>query len=125
MNELARGWLAIAGAGLLGAALALGPLLLGRFVRPRRPSTEKALAYESGVDPGAPTVDGGGAGPNVRYYLYALLFVIFDVEVAFVVPWAVQVEELGVFGLVEMGAFIGVLTLGLAYAWRKGALQWQ
>jgi NADH-quinone oxidoreductase subunit A len=61
---------------------------------------------------------------NVRYYVYALLFVIFDVEAVFIFPWAVNVEGLGWFGLVEMGAFVAVLLLGLAYVWRKGLLRW-
>ena len=61
---------------------------------------------------------------NVRYYVYALLFVMFDVEAVFIFPWAVNVEELGWFGLVEMTVFIVILTLGLVYAWRKGVLRW-
>jgi len=61
---------------------------------------------------------------NVRYYVYALLFVIFDVETVFIFPWAVNVDALGWFGLVEMTAFVAILLLGLAYVWRKGLLKW-
>jgi len=61
---------------------------------------------------------------NVRYYIYALLFVMFDVEAVFIFPWAVDLERLGTFGLVEMIVFIAILTLGLVYAWRKGVLRW-
>jgi len=74
------------------------------------------MSYEAGSDPCS---DSGSR--NVRYYVYALLFVMFDVEAVFIFPWAVRLESLGVFGLIEMLVFIAILTLGLVYAWRKGS----
>jgi NADH-quinone oxidoreductase subunit A len=105
----------------VGAALLMvGAMLgVGRFVRPQRPQPEKYLTYEAGSDP-----VGGWGQSNVRYYVYALLFVMFDVEAVFIFPWAVHLESLGWYGLVEMAIFIIVLTLGLVYAWRKGVLRW-
>ena len=118
---------------LLEAAAALEPMplhtstvrwsvLLGvaALVRPNRPSAQKLIAYESGVDP----VGDGWSQSQVRYYIFALLFVVFDVEAVFIFPWATQLERYGGFGLVEMGIFVFVLLLGLVYAWRKGVLRW-
>ncbi len=103
-------------------ALLLAGLLLGiaALVRPNRPNPQKVLAYESGVDP----IGGGWSQSQIRYYFFALLFVVFDVEAVFIFPWATQLERYGTFGLVEMGIFVFVLLLGLVYAWRKGALRW-
>ena len=103
-------------------ALLLAGLLLGvaALVRPRKPSYEKQIAYESGVDP----VGDGWSQSQVRYYVFALLFVIFDVEAVFIFPWATQLERYASFGLSEMGIFVFVLLLGLVYAWRKGVLRW-
>lgn len=119
MTEYYRNYLAVAvfaGAALLmvGAMLAVG-----RLVRPVHPQDEKYVTYESGSDP-----VGGWGQSNVRYYVYALLFVMFDVEAVFIFPWAVRLEPLGTFALVEMIVFVVVLTLGLVYAWRKGVLRW-
>src|SRR5689334_12608522 len=94
-------------------------LSIARILRPKVPQDEKYITYESGSDP-LPLF--GQA--NVRYYVYALLFVIFDVEAVFIFPWAIQVEELHWFGLTEMFIFVVVLLLGLAYVWRKGLLKW-
>ncbi len=103
------------------AALGMVGLMLGlaRLIRPTRPQEQKFIGYESGVDP-----MGGWGQAHVRYYLYALLFVMFDVEAVFIFPWAVELDTLGVFGLVEMLIFISLLALGLLYAWRKGVLRW-
>src|SRR5581483_9828061 len=101
--------------GLVGAMLGLGAL-----VRPTRPQPQKYINYESGVDP----VGGGWSQSQVRYYIFALLFVMFDVEAVFIFPWAVRLETLGAFGLAEMMVFIFILALGLIYAWRKGVLRW-
>jgi len=119
-----RSWGGIVGAfiGVLigAAALMFGAMLgAGRLIRPTRPQQDKYISYESGSDP-----VGGWGQSNVRYYIYALLFVIFDVEAVFIFPWAVNLKTLDVFGLVEMTVFILVLTLGLVYAWRKGVLRW-
>ena len=119
MSEFYRNYLAVAvfiGAALLMVGAMLG---VGRLLRPQRPDAAKLLPYEAGSDP----VLGFGQS-NVRYYVYALLFVMFDVEAVFIFPWAVRLESFGAFGLVEMVAFIVILALGLVYAWRKGVLRW-
>lgn len=120
MSDFLQSYLSVAIAGGLAIVMALGTLALGRFVRPRRRQQQKELAYESGAD---------AAGPvdpriSVRFYLYALLFLVFDIEVAFIAPWALQVEEFGTFGLIEMLIFVGVLALGIVYAWRKQVFSW-
>ena len=121
MTEYYRQYLAVAV--FVGAAFAMvGAMLgVGRLVRPSRPQEEKLISYESGSDP-----FGGFGQANIRYYLYALLFVIFDVEAVFIFPWAVNADRagLGWYGLGEMFVFIAVLLIGLAYAWRKGLLKW-
>ena len=119
MTEYYRQYIAVAA--LTGAALLMvGAMLgVGRLLRPTRPQSEKYVTYEAGSDP-----VGGWGQSNVRYYIYALLFVIFDVEAVFIFPWAVDLESLGVFGLIEMTIFIVLLALGLVYAWRKGVLRW-
>jgi NADH-quinone oxidoreductase subunit A len=119
VTEYYREYLAVALL-IVAAMLMVGGMLgLGRLVRPNRPQSEKYITYESGSDP-----VGGWGQSNVRYYVYALLFVIFDVEAVFIFPWAVNLESLGLFGLVEMALFIALLAFGLVYAWRKGVLRW-
>lgn len=120
MSDFLRSYLSVlifgaAAVGMVGLMLGVGSLL-----RPTRPQAQKYIAYESGVDP----VGTGWSQSQVRYYIFALLFVMFDVEAVFIFPWAVQLEAFGVFGLVEMVIFIVILTLGLVYAWRKGVLRW-
>ena len=119
MNSYYQTYLAVA---VLAAAaiLMFGAMLgVGRLLRPTRAQDEKYITYEAGSDP----VSGFGQS-NIRYYVYALLFVMFDVEAVFIFPWAVSLERLGTFGLVEMSVFIVILALGLVYAWRKGVLRW-
>jgi NADH-quinone oxidoreductase subunit A len=106
---------------VIGAALVLGTLQLARLLRPDVPRAEKVTTYESGIDP----FGGAWAQVNVRYYLFALLFVVFDVEAIFLFPWALVFERLGGQALVEMAIFIGILALALLYAARKGVLEWQ
>jgi NADH-quinone oxidoreductase subunit A len=119
VSEFYRNYLAVAV--FVGAALVMvGAMLgVGRLIRPARPQPEKFVSYEAGSD----AIPGFGQS-NVRYYVYALLFVMFDVEAVFIFPWAVRLEGLGTFGLVEMTIFIVILALGLVYAWRKGVLRW-
>jgi NADH-quinone oxidoreductase subunit A len=119
VTEFYRQYLAVAV--FIGAALLMVGAMLGagRLIRPTRPQDEKYLTYEAGSDP-----VGGFGQSNVRYYVYALLFVMFDVEAVFIFPWAVRLESLGTYGLVEMIVFVLVLALGLVYAWRKGVLRW-
>jgi NADH-quinone oxidoreductase subunit A len=120
MSEFLRSYLTVVIFG--GAAIGMVALMLGAgsLLRPTRPQPEKYLTYESGVDP----VGQGWAQSHIRYYVYALLFVLFDVEAVFIFPWATRLEVYEVFGLVEMLVFIVVLALGLLYAWRKGVLRW-
>ena len=120
MSAFLRQYLTVAvfgGAAVLMVGLMLG---VGRVLRPNRPQPQKLMNYECGVDP----VGVGWSQSQIRYYVFALLFVMFDVEAVFIFPWAVQLEQLGVFGLVEMMAFIVILALGLIYAWRKQVLRW-
>ena len=119
MSEFYRNYLAVAV--FIGAALLMVGAMLGagRLLRPNRRQPEKYIPYEAGSDP----VLGFGQS-NVRYYVYALLFVMFDVEAVFIFPWATQLEVYGWFGAIEMIVFIGLLALGLLYAWRKGVLKW-
>jgi NADH-quinone oxidoreductase subunit A len=119
VTEYYREYLAVAV--LMGAAILMvgGMLGLGRLLRPIRPQEDKYVTYEAGSDP-----VGGWGQSNVRYYVYALLFVMFDVEAVFIFPWAIRLEQLGVQSLISMIVFIGILALGLVYAWRKGVLRW-
>ena len=120
MSDFLRSWLTAAI--FVGVSVALTGAFLGlsSLLRPTRPSYQKAIPYESGVDP----VGEGWSQSQIRYYIFALLFVVFDVEAVFIFPWAVRLEVYSGFGLVEMAVFIFVLALGLVYAWRKGVLRW-
>ena len=104
----------------VATVFAVLPLLLQRVVAPKKPSLLKNSPYECGVEStGDPWVRFG-----VHYYIYALLFVVFDVEVAFIYPWAVALRSLGAFAFVEMIVFLAILAVGLGYAWKKGVLEW-
>lgn len=94
---------------------------LGHLFGPRRPSQRKASPYESGMTPIGP----GTRQMPVRFYIVAVLFILFDVEVIFLFPWAVVFKKLGIFGLIEVGLFILLLLVGYVYAWKKGALEWE
>ncbi|TLN22209.1 NADH-quinone oxidoreductase subunit A [bacterium] len=94
---------------------------IGHVFGPKRPTTRKAAPYESGMVPYGP----GTRRISVRYYLVAVLFILFDIETIFFLLWAVVLRDLGIFGLVEMFLFMGTLTIGLIYAWKKGALEWE
>ncbi len=104
----------------LGIFLPVAALTAGRLLRPKKPTEMKQTTYESGNDP----VGVGQVRFNIRYYLFALMFVIFDVETVFLYPWAVAYNQLGLFALVEMLIFVGLLLVGLIYAWKKKVLQW-
>ena len=108
---------------VLGFGIFLVVLLLGvaSALRPNKPYEEKLLTYECGVDP----VGTGWSQTYVRYYIFGLLFVIFDVEAVFIFPWAINLEKLGYFGLIEMFVFIFILLIGLIYAIRKDVLKWE
>jgi NADH-quinone oxidoreductase subunit A len=106
----------------IGLTLAVGivSLLLGGFVRASRPYRAKLAPYESG----SPLFQDAQVPFPIRYYIIAMLFVIFDIEIVFMFPWAVAFNKLGLVGLVEMTVFIGILVVGFWYAWKKGALEW-
>jgi NADH-quinone oxidoreductase subunit A len=97
------------------------PLFLSRFIAPRRPNKVKLEPYESGMETIGPT----HVQFPIRYYLYALMFVIFDVEVIYLFPWALVYDKLPIVAAVEMALFILLLLVGFAYAWRKRAFEWQ
>ena len=120
MSEFLRTYLTVAIFGGVGFAIVAALLGVARMVRPSRPTPAKIENYESGVDP----VGDMWSQANIRYYVFALLFVLFDVEAVFIFPWAARLEVYNVFGLVEMAIFIFILLLGLLYAWRKRMLRW-
>lgn len=95
-------------------------LVLAKLIRPSKPSKTKAMAYECGVDP----IGDSRGRYTVRFYIIAILFVVFDVETIFLFPWAVQYKALGLFGLVEMLVFLAILIAGYVWVWKKGALEW-
>jgi NADH-quinone oxidoreductase subunit A len=105
---------------VLGIALVFISFFFARLLRPHRPSRVKLQNYECGEIP----IGTSWIQYNVGYYIFALIFVIFDVEVVFLFPWAVTFRKLGLFALVEMFIFLAILIFGLIYAWRKGALKW-
>ena len=104
----------------LTTVLAVVVIIAGHLLGPSRPSERKAQAYESGMQPIGP----GTRQMPVRFYLVAVLFILFDIEVIFLLPWAVVFRQLGWFGLIEVGVFLLILLVGYAYAWKKGALEW-
>ena len=120
MSEFLRAYLTVAVFAAFAGLLIAGVLGLGRLVRPDRPSVQKLMTYESGVDP----VGSGFSQSQIRYHIFALLFVMFDVEAVFIFPWALRLEIYSWFGLVEIAVFVVILLLGLVYAWRKGVLRW-
>jgi NADH-quinone oxidoreductase subunit A len=105
---------------LIGVIFVIFVFFLSRLIRPHHPTPEKLESYECGELP----IGGAWVQYNVRYYLYALIFVIFDVEVVFLFPWAVVYRSLGFFAFIEMLIFLAILIFGLIYVWKKGALKW-
>ncbi|MEF2244078.1 MULTISPECIES: NADH-quinone oxidoreductase subunit A [unclassified Paenibacillus] len=105
---------------VMGILLPVVALTAGRLLRPHRPTQSKQTTYESGNEP----VGEGQVRFNIRYYLFALMFVIFEVETVFLYPWAVAYQKLGLFVLFEMIIFAGMLLIGLLYAWKKKVLKW-
>jgi NADH-quinone oxidoreductase subunit A len=105
----------------IAGALALIMVLASYIVARQRPDSEKVSAYECGFE----AFDDARSKFDVRFYLVAILFIIFDLEVAFLFPWAVGLAEIGAFGFWSMMIFLGLLTIGFVYEWRKGALEWE
>lgn len=108
---------------LIGLSALVGGivLLLGRYFGPHRPTQKKGEPYESGMIPYGP----GTRQMSVRFYLVAVLFIIFDVEVIFFLPWAITFKQLGLFALIEMFVFVAILMVGFIYLWKKGAFKWE
>ncbi len=114
-------YIAIAVMIAIATLIALIAIGLGEILGPKKDTAAKAIPYESGIVP-------TGAGTRrmpVRFYLIAVLFLLFDIEVIFFLPWAIVFRQLGIFGLIEMVVFIVVLLIGYVYAWKKGALEWE
>jgi NADH-quinone oxidoreductase subunit A len=106
---------------VIGFGLAIMLLVLGFILGPRRPDSAKLSPYECGFE----AFEDSRMKFDVRYYLVAILFILFDLEIAFLFPWAVVLEELGVFGFWAMVLFLGILIIGFIYEWKKGALEWE
>ena len=106
---------------VIAFAMGAAPLVLTVFVASQKPDAEKLSAYECGFE----AFEDARMQFDVRFYLVAILFVVFDIETAFMFPWAVVLDSIGLFGLVEMLLFLFILVVGYIYAWKKGALQWE
>lgn len=107
----------------IGVGLAVGvvPMVLGRLIGPSKPDAAKLSPYECGFD----AFEDARMQFDVRYYLVAILFILFDLEIAFLFPWAVVLQDIGLFGFLSMMLFLGILVLGFVYEWMKGALDWE
>jgi NADH-quinone oxidoreductase subunit A len=107
----------------IGVALTMGSVIIlaGRLLGPHRPDKAKLSPYECGFE----AFEDARMKFDVRYYLVAILFIIFDLEIAFLFPWAVALNEIGMFGFVSMMVFLGILVVGFIYEWKKGALEWE
>ena len=121
MNDYVLNYLFLGLFFLAAMVVPLLPLVLARFIAPKKPSRIKGEPYECGTE---------GDGDawiqfRIQYYVFAILFVVFDVEALFLFPWAVVFKEMGLPGLTAMGVFLGILTIGLVYAWQNGALEWE
>jgi NADH-quinone oxidoreductase subunit A len=121
MSEYFQDYITVGVFAALGAVLVGGILGVASIIRPSNPTKAKAITYECGVDP----VGSGWSQTYVRYYVFGLLFVVFDVEAVFLFPWAIQAEHLGMFGLVAIVLFMLTLLEGLVWAIKKGVLQWE
>ena len=106
---------------LVAITFPLLPLILARFVAPKKPNSIKSSSYECGVE----SKGDSWIQFKAQYYIYALIFVIFDIEVIFIYPWAVAYRQLGFFAFIEMVIFLGILVFGLIYAWQKNILEWK
>lgn len=106
---------------LLAVLVAFIVVTISRLFGPYRPSERKAAPYESGMKPIGPA----NRRLPVKFYLIAVLFIIFDVEAIFFLPWAVELRDLGMYGLLVMGVFLLILTIGFIYEWKKGAMEWE
>lgn len=106
---------------VVGFAAGIAPMVLGRLLGPHRPDAEKLSPYECGFE----AFEDARTKFDVRYYLVAILFILFDLEIAFLFPWAIVLKEIGTFGFVSMLVFLAILVVGFIYEWMKGALEWE
>jgi NADH-quinone oxidoreductase subunit A len=105
----------------IGIAIGVLPILAGFLLAPHKPDSEKLSPYECGFE----AFEDSRMRFDVRYYLVAILFIIFDLEIAFLFPWAVVLDSIGLFGFLAMMIFLGILVIGFIYEWKKGALEWE
>ena len=106
---------------IIALGLSFGFIILNYILSPKKPDPEKLSAYECGFDP----FDDSRMEFDVRFYLVAILFIIFDLEIAFLFPWAITLGKIGIVGFVSMMIFLSILTIGFIYEWKKGALDWE
>ena len=106
---------------VIGLLFGIGPMVAGFVLGPRRPDEQKNSPFECGFE----AFEDSRMKFDVRYYLVAILFIIFDLEIAFLFPWAVVLDTIGTFGLIAMAIFLGLLVVGFIYEWKKGALEWE
>ena len=106
---------------VLGLVFGIAPMVAGFVLAPHRPDADKLSPYECGFE----AFEDSRMKFDVRYYLVAILFIIFDLEIAFLFPWAVVLEEIGMFGFIAMVVFLAILVIGFIYEWKKGALEWE
>jgi NADH-quinone oxidoreductase subunit A len=105
----------------VGVAVGVAPMVLGKLLAPDRPDPEKLSPYECGFE----AFEDARMKFDVRYYLVAILFILFDLEIAFLFPWATVINEIGFAGFVSMMVFLAILVVGFIYEWKKGALEWE
>jgi NADH-quinone oxidoreductase subunit A len=105
----------------IGILFGIGPVIAGYILGPQRPDSEKLSPYECGFE----AFEDSRMAFDVRYYLVAILFILFDLEIAFLFPWAVVLNKLGWFGFTAMMVFLGILVIGFIYEWKRGALEWE
>ncbi|MGH2685863.1 MAG: NADH-quinone oxidoreductase subunit A [Actinomycetota bacterium] len=105
----------------LGLVFAVASIVVSRALQPKRPTPAKLSPYECGIVPAGPS---GGERFPVKFYVVAMLFIVFDIEIIFLFPWAVTFRQLGLFGLVEMAIFIGLVFVAYVYVWQRGGLEW-
>lgn len=106
---------------VMAALFGIAPVILGRLAAPHRPDSDKLSPYECGFE----AFEDSRMKFDVRYYLVAILFIIFDLEIAFLFPWAVVLKQIGMFGFLSMVVFLTILVVGFIYEWKKGALEWE
>ncbi len=106
---------------VVGLAMGVAPMVLGKLVSPNHPDADKLSPYECGFE----AFEDARMKFDVRYYLVAILFILFDLEIAFLFPWAVVLKEIGTFGFVSMMIFLAILVVGFVYEWMRGALEWE